>query len=105
MNNNKVCNNETKVPKTKEMNDRDYLNCVLELEKNMSNNLSTSLNEASNDVLFDELYNMFDEVKNNARDAYILAFQKGWYKLEEAEQQKITEKQNCLQQLFDELNN
>lgn len=104
MENNMVCNPELSVSKTKEMNDRDYLNCVLETEKNMSNNLSYALNEVSNDALFDKIYNIFDEIKNNARDAYTLAFKNGWYKLEKAQDNKITEKVNELQQKYNELN-
>ena len=104
MNNNMVYNEETNVPKTKDMNDRDYLNCVLEAEKNMSNNLSYVLNEVSNDNLFDKVYSIFDEIKNYARDAYDLAFKNGWYKLEKAEDTKINEKAAELNEKFNELN-
>lgn len=104
MNNNTICNPEKEIPKTLEMNDRDYLNCVLEMEKNMSNNLSIALDEASNDKLFDKLYNIYDEVKKNARDAFTLAFRNGFYKLEKCDQTKITQKSNELQQKYDELN-
>lgn len=105
MNNNMVYNEETSVPKTLDMNDRDYLNCVLEAEKDMSNNLSYVLNEISNDKLFDDVYEIFDEVKNYARDAYDLAFENGWYKLEKAEQTKITQTTTELNEKLSELNN
>jgi len=104
MNNNMVYNEETSVPKTFDMNDRDYLNCVLEAEKDMSNNLSYVLNEVSNDKLFDDVYEIFDEVKNYARDAYDLAFKNGWYKLEKAEDTKITQKITELNEKLNELN-
>ena len=104
MNNKEIKNSQKEVPSGIKMNDRDYLNCVLETEKNMSNNLSYALNEVSNDALFDKIYNIFDEIKNNARDAYNLAFKNGWYKLEKAQDNKITEKVNELQQKYNELN-
>ena len=53
--NNKVNNPEVAVSKTIELNERDYLQTILDTEKNMSNNLSIAINEASNDVLFDKL--------------------------------------------------
>ena len=102
--NNKVCNPETQIDKTLEMNDRDYLNSILETEKNMSNNLSIALNEASNENLFEQLYEVFDEVKTTARDAFNLMFKNGWYTLEKAEANKITEKEQELNTKLDELN-
>ena len=36
------------------MNDCDYLNDVLECEKNLSNNLAIAMNEASHDALYQE---------------------------------------------------
>ena len=61
MNNNMICNTETEVSKTLELNDRDYLNCVLEIEKSMASDLNTFLNEASNDRLFNDVYDIFYE--------------------------------------------
>lgn len=90
--NNKVENPKTEVPNTPEMNDRDYINQVLEIEKNMSVNLAIALNEASNKKLYNDLFTMFKDVKDAQRDLYNLMFKKGWYSLEKAEQQKINEK-------------
>lgn len=104
MNNNMVYNEETSVPKTLDMNDRDYLNCALLAEKDMSNNLSYVLNEVSNDKLFDDVYEIFDEVKNYGRDCYDIAFKNGWYKLEKAEDTKINQKITELNEKFNELN-
>lgn len=102
--NNKITNPETEVSKTIEMNDRDYLNCVLEALKNMSNNLSYALNEASNTQLFNNFHEIFNDVKKASRDAYNLAFKNGWYSLEKAEEQKIQEKIQELNQKMNELN-
>lgn len=90
MTNNKIENPEVPVPETPEMNDRDYLTDVLTTEKNMSNNYAIAINEASNDQLFNELLDIFIETKECARELFNLSFQKGWYKLEEAEASKVT---------------
>lgn len=99
----KVQNTQMEVPNTTNMNDRDYLNVALELEKNMSNNLSIALNEMSNEELCEKMLNIFLDVKKSARDTFELMFCKGWYTLEKAEEnkkeEKITELTNKLEQL------
>lgn len=87
-----VSNTKEKVPSGIEMNDMDYLNVVLTIEKNMSNNYSIALNEASNDYLFEDYFNLFEDTKDMGRDIYNLMFEKGWYQLEKAEDKKINEK-------------
>lgn len=94
--NNKVENPKTEVPETSALNDRDYLNSLLECLKNLSNNLSVALNEASNEQMYQEIFTMFRETKEMARKVYTVMFQNGWYSLEKAEEQKITQKQNEL---------
>lgn len=101
--NNTISNPKTEVEKTTNMNDENYLNCLLETEKNMSNNLSIALNEASNETLYQELKKMFDEVQNMQRQLYELSFSMGWYKLEKAEANKINQKHNELSNKLDEL--
>lgn len=96
MNNQMVQNSRVEVPETSSMNDENYLNCLLETEKNMSDNLSVALNEASNETLYNQLKEIFDTAKQKQRDLYELAFSLGWYPLEKAEQQKITQKYNQL---------
>lgn len=103
MNSNKVNNPMVKVPNTSALNDRDYMNAILEYEKNMSNNLSIALSEASNEYLYNEIMPMFNSVKKASRDLYYMMFEKGWYSLEKAEEQKITQKQNELQNKMSEL--
>lgn len=103
MDNNMICNTETEVSKTLELNDRDYLNCVLEIEKSMASELNTFLNEASNDRLFNDVYDMFDEIKTNARDTFLLLFRNGWYKLEKACCTKKDETVNTLNEKLKEL--
>lgn len=90
----KVENPKTEVPETPELNDRDYMNSILECLKNMSNNFSIALNECSNETMYEEIFTMFTDTKDLAREAYNLMFQNGWYSLEQAEEQKIMSKQN-----------
>ena len=71
---NKVNNPKTEVEKGTFMSDENYLNCLLETEKNMSNNLSVALNEASCETLYQELKNIFDDVQTMQRKLYELSF-------------------------------
>lgn len=102
--NEKVENPKTPVASTSQMNDRDYLNDVLETEKDLSNNLSIALNEMSNQQLYENVKEMLLESKNMARQLYDLAFKNGWYSLEKAEPMKITQKQDELNTKLPELN-
>lgn len=103
MNNNKIQNPKTPIEESTSLNDCDYLNHILECEKNMSVSLAIALNEASNQQLFDEIYSMFQEVKQAGRELYNLAFKNGWYTLEQAESQKISEKLSELTQKINQL--
>lgn len=101
--NNKIQNEKVEVPKTIEMNDENYLNDILETEKNMSVNYTYALNEASNEILYEELFDMFSKIKEVQRKIFELAFSKGWYSLEKAEETKINEEYNKLTNLIEEL--
>ncbi len=103
--NNKISNPKTEVPQTTELNDCDYLNEVLECEKNMSVNMATALNETSNDTLYNELFPIFKEIKDMQRELFILSFKKGWYSLEKAEALKVSQKISELNQKMNELIN
>lgn len=101
--NQKIENPKTEVPTSIEMNDKDMLNAILEIEKNLSINMTTTLNEASNETLYEELFPMFEDIKDKQRELFELAFKKGWYSLEQAEEQKITaaynKHLNCMNEL------
>ncbi|MCI9433913.1 MAG: spore coat protein [Bacilli bacterium] len=101
--NQKIENPKVEVPETIEMNDRDYINDILETEKNMSDNLSIALNEASNNTLYEEILMHFIEIKNSQRELYNMMFKKGWYSLEKAEENKVTQKCNELSQKLNQL--
>ena len=85
----KVQNPETQIPKTPQMNDRDFINDMLSTEKYMTDSYCTFLNEASHQHLYNEVLRMFTETKNCQRELFNLMFKKGWYALEQADQQKL----------------
>ena len=101
--NNKVQNPKTEVPANSNMNDRDFLNDILESEKNMSVNYTYALNEASNEELFKRIYDMYIHIKETQRNLFELSFKKGWYTLEKAEENKINEEINTLSNMFNEI--
>ncbi|WP_096271537.1 spore coat protein [Paucisalibacillus globulus] len=85
----KIQNPSTQVPKSPQMNERDFVNDILSTEKYMTNSYSTALNEASHQHLYDDLLTIFTETQNMQHDLFNLMFQKGWYKLEAEDTQKI----------------
>ncbi|MBB5324337.1 spore coat protein CotF [Anoxybacillus tepidamans] len=89
MNQQTIQNRETQVPKTPQMNDRDFLNDMLTTEKYMTSSYSTFLHEASHEQLYQDMLNIFTETQSCQRELYNLMFKKGWYKLEVANQQKL----------------
>jgi spore coat protein CotF len=86
---NKIQNPESAVPKTPQMNDRDYINDVLSYEKYMTDSYSKALNEASHDTLYQDLLSIYNDTQNMQRELYNMMFKKGWYALEAAEASKI----------------
>ena len=101
--NNKISNPKTEVPNGTNLNDKDYLNSILSTLKDMEKNYTLVLTEVSNEYLFSKYENMFNEIKNFQREVYELSFKKGWYTLEKAEEVKITEKYNTLNEEFNNL--
>ncbi|MCT2535938.1 spore coat protein [Aquibacillus koreensis] len=85
----KIKNPETQVPKTPQMNDRDFVNDMLTTEKYMTDAYSTALNEASNQAIYQDVASIFRETQDCQRNLYNLMFKNGWYSLEAADQNKI----------------
>lgn len=100
----KIENTKMEVPDGIMMNDEDMLNSLLEMEKNMSVNLTIALNEASNENLYEHLFDSFETIKDLQRDLFEIAFRYGWYSLEEADNNKVTEEYNKLNNQFQNLN-
>ncbi len=100
----KVACDKVSVEAIKEMNDRDLVVDFLSSEKAITSNTAIALTEASNDKLHNEILDFFDTVKDIQAETYELAWNFGWYTLEEAETSKIKQKQKDLQTKLDELN-
>ncbi|OOE14083.1 spore coat protein [Fictibacillus arsenicus] len=98
---NKIQNPESAVPKTPEMNDRDFINDILSYEKYMTDSYSVALNEASHEALYRDLLAVFNETQKMQRELYNIMFKKGWYALEAADAPKM---QQTYQQFLNYMN-
>lgn len=98
MNNNEIFNPKIQVPKGMNLNDQDYINSLLSTLKEMVKNYSVALTEASNEKLYNEYKEMFLKYSDMQRNVFELMFRKGFYKLEKAENDKISNKLNSLNQ-------
>lgn len=78
--------------KTAEMNDRDFANDILELQKYLSTGYNIAVNEASNDSLYQVQLKHLQEIHQAQRDIFNLMNSKGWYKIEQASMDKVTQK-------------
>ena len=103
MDNNKICNTKTEVPMGIELNDKDYLNALLSSLKEIIKNYSLALTEASNENLFNNYKEMFEQYVNLQRETFELIFRKGWYCLEKVDMNKINDKILMLSQEFSSL--
>ncbi len=99
----KITKEKTEIPTTSDMNDKDYLNCTLTIQKNMSTNLNMALNEASNEHLYKKIKEIYETIRDSQRELYELAFSKGWYELETAEEKKINETHKKLKEEISQL--
>jgi spore coat protein CotF len=88
----KIQNPETQVPNTPELNDRDYIDLMLNDEKKMTTmGYGVALNEASNEFLYNQLFQIYQETQEKQREIYNLMFQKGWYSVSAEPKQKLTQ--------------
>ena len=94
--NNGICNTKVEVSGGLSLNDKDYLNCLLSSLKDLEKNYAVVLTEASNEHLYNVYKNIFDNISSLQRETFELAFTKGWYKLEKADDQKINKEYQCL---------
>ncbi len=103
MNNKKISNPKTNVPKGKSLNDKDYMNSLLSSLKEMVKNYAVVLTEASNETLYKQYKEMFDEYADLQREVFETMFKKGWYSLEVAAAEKINSKHKMLKQELTDL--
>lgn len=101
---NKIKNPETQIPKTPQMNDRDFMNDCLMTEKYLTTSYAVALHEMSHQDLHNDILSIYEETQNCQRDLYNLMFKKGWYGLEAEDSQKLQQTfqqfQNYQQQQF-----
>lgn len=103
MNNNQISNPKTPTPTGIHMNDKDYTTCLLTILKDMLKNYAIAMTEASNEYLYQSYTTTFQELMNLQRETFEVMFQKGWYSLEKAETQKISQKHQMLSQEYQDL--
>ena len=85
------------------LTDKNKLEIILELEKNLSNNYSIAMNEASNNDLYESYFDMFTSIKDMSRDIFDLMSYLGWYNLEYVDENKINKKIESLTEQLDNL--
>ena len=96
--NNKIQNPKIELDSSIEMNDENYLNDILETEKNMSVNFTYALNEASNKNIYDLYFKMFKSINKTTKDIYEECVNKGYYQKNSITEKKITDAYNQLSQ-------
>ena len=102
--NNKISNPMVEVPSGINLNDRDYMDIMLSMEKSMVKNYAVCLTEASNEFLHDNYLNMFDEVDDLQRRIFNAMFARGWYSLDVASSSLVSEKLDMLENKLNSLN-
>lgn len=85
------------------MTDKDYLMDILDTEKWLTTNMAYALNEASCKSLYKEYFQMFENISKSAKEVFNLAYNLGYYKLEQEKPQKIESKLQTLSQELESL--
>jgi spore coat protein CotF len=101
---NKIENPKTPVQEGINYNCCDFVNIAMTIEKNMSNNYSIAIDEASNTNLYNEYFDMFEKIKDNARNLYDFSFKNGWYSLTLEDVNEVRTKLQELESKMDALN-
>ena len=102
--NNTIANPKTEVAKGIDLNDKDYMTSILTCLKELTKNSAVVLTEASNEELYQKYFDVFASISRLQREVYEVMFKKGWYTLEQAEQLKIKNAYDTLNQEYQNLN-
>ena len=102
--NNTISNPKTEVAKGIDLNDKDYMTSILTCLKELTKNYAVVLTEASNEELYQKYFDAFADISRLQRKVYEVMFQKGWYILEQAQELKIKNDYNTLNQEYNDLN-
>ncbi|HET6872854.1 MAG TPA: spore coat protein [Sporolactobacillaceae bacterium] len=94
----KIKNPETQIPKTPQMNDRDFINDCLMTEKYLSSAYAVAVHEMSHQDLYRDVLSIYEESEKCQRELYNLMFKKGWYGLEAEDPQKLQKTYQQFQQ-------
>ena len=103
MNNTEISNPKTEVEKGLTLNDKDYLEGVLTVCKDLEKNLVVAMTEASHEEYYEKIHDMFEDIAELQRDTYELYFRKGWFIIEKEDESKLTKKYNMLEQELNDL--
>lgn len=79
------------VVKGPEFNDRDRINDILAMEKYLTAAYNTGLNEMQNPKLHETVQGILSDTHNMQFQVFDQMWQKGWYKIEAADQSKISQ--------------
>ena len=101
--NNQVCNPKVEVANGINLNDKDYINCLLCSLKELAKNYTIAMTEASNESLYNVIKQSFDNIISLQREVYEVMFRKGWYILEKEDLNKISTKYNTLATEYNDL--
>ena len=85
------------------MNDEDILNDILISYKHLVSSNAISLNEASNKNIYKLFLELFINCSKIQAELFDLAFKKGWYVLETADETKIENAYNKFSKALNEL--
>lgn len=96
--NKEISNTMIEVEEGIELNDKDYISDMLTTLKAIVKDYTVALTEASNEELFSKYKEMYDKLLNLQRETFETMFRCGFYKLEEIDATKITEKCQTLSQ-------
>lgn len=104
MNNNQIFNTKVEVSKGMNLNEKDYITCLLSNLKTMSKGYALAMSEASCESLYNVYKEIFFNISTLQREVYEVMFRKGWYVLEKVDTNKINSKKNILMQEYNDLN-
>lgn len=105
MNNNQIANPKVEMPTGINLNDKDYITCLITTLKEMAKGYTIAMTEASCESLYNVYKDTFDSIISLQRDVYELMFRKGWYVLEKSEVMKINNKFSTLSTEYQDLSN
>ena len=91
-----ISNTMIEVEEGIELNDKDYISDMLTTLKAIVKDYTVALTEVSNETLFSKYKKMYDDLLQLQRETFETMFRCGFYKLEEADVTKITEKYRTL---------